>query len=254
MFYNLYHSLLFDPLYNALVWLAGLGSNHSVGLAIIVLTIFVRLLILPITHRASVMQKKIKHLDPAIRAIRDKHKSDKQAQTMALLNLYREHGINPVSSFLGLLIQLPILIALFNVFRTGFETHPDYLYSFVFYPTTLDTVFLGFIDLTHQNWQLALLVAVSQFLQFHLAVPPLSKNEENKNIGDFQADFGRVLNKQMRYVMPALTAFIAGTLPAAISLYWITSNFFSIIHELWVRRNAKDLLAPKSLQTDLPIS
>ncbi len=234
-----YYSILYNPLYNTLVWLAGLGSNHSLGLAIVVLTVAVRLIIFPITHRATLMQKKIKSLDPSIKAIREKHKSDKQAQTLAMLELYREHGINPLSSLFGLFIQLPILLALFNVFRTGFENHPEYLYSFVTYPETLDTVFLGFVNLATASWILAVVVGLTQFFQFRLALPPSEPAASSKNTGDFQADLGRIMNKQMRYVMPVVITFVAGTLPAAIALYWVTSNSFSILHELWVRRMAQ---------------
>lgn len=228
---GLFHQVFFLPLYNLLVWLSTILPGHHVAWAIIVVTLLVRLLLFPFQHQMSHTQLRLKKIEPDVQKIKQDYATDKSEQAKRLFELYREHGINPWFGFITLLVQLPILLALFYVFRSDFNFQPDWLYSFVLPPTTLVTTFLGF-DLVGRSYFLAALVGVSQWAQARLTSPALgpTKGEAKSWSGDFQ----RSLQLQMRYVFPVLIVLVAISLPAAISLYWLVSNIFTLTHSWWV--------------------
>lgn len=231
---SFFELVLFEPLYNALVFLSYLIPNHDVGLAIILLTIIVKLVLFPVQHKTSVMQQKIKGIEADLNQLKDKYKDDKQEQAKQVLDLYRKHGINPFTSFLTLLIQLPIIITLFYVFFKGFELNLDVVYSFVPTPEYVNSYFIGLVDINSRNFVLAIVVGLTQFIQMKFALPPLPTNKSNTP--SFKDDLARSMNIQMKYVMPVVLVGIASTFPSAVSIYWITSNLFAIGHELFVKR------------------
>lgn len=227
---------LYIPLYNALAFLASLVPANDIGIAIIALTLGVKVILSPLQHKASKTQSVMKKLEPDL--VKIKKITNKEEQAKKVMELYRAHGINPFSSILLLFLQIPIIITLFYVFKNGFELNLGLLYSFTSQPETINTMFLGLIDIHDRNYILAILVGVTQFVQMYLAIPPLPPEDVTKE-KTFASDFARSMNIQMRYIMPMVTLIIAATLPAAISLYWITSNVFAIGHELFVRRLLK---------------
>ncbi len=232
----IFHTIFFRPLYNVLVWLVVVLPGHTIGPAVILLTILVRLVLFPLQHRMSKTQSALRTLTPTINQLKEKYKDNQTEQARQLMVLYKQHGINPFVGFVSLLIQLPILIALFLVFRQGFEFQPELLYSFIAVPQAVEVVWLG-IDLTTSSYVLAILAGLTQLIQGQLLKPALL---EQKTTGsDFSQQFQRSLQLQVRYVMPVMIVIIALGLPAAISLYWVTSNLFSIAHEYWVRRSTQ---------------
>lgn len=235
----LFNILLFDPLYNALVFITEIIPGHNVAIAIIVLTIIVKLLLFPFYHKSTKAQVKIKELEPSLKKIKDQYSDNKQEQAKLTMELYREHGINPLTSFALLFIQLPIVLALFWVFSRGFELNLDILYPFIEAPKYIDLYFLGLIKITENSIPLAVLVGLSQFIQMQLAIPLLPKTKIDKP--SFKDDFARSLNIQMKYIMPIIIVFIASSLSAAISIYWFTGNLFAIGHELFVKRKVFQL-------------
>ena len=242
----LFHTIFYQPLYNALVWLAAVLPGQSVGLAIIVLTLVVRIALFPLQHSLSRSQHKMRELDGQIKAIRDQHQKDKAEQARRIMELYRQHGINPFAGFIVVLIQLPVLLALYWVAQGSLAPDNGLLYSFVAHPASLNTLFLGFIDLTSRSYLFALLVGVSQFGQMWLVMPPLPAPAANEP-SDLKAELSRSMNRQMRYVMPVMIFLIASRLPTAVSLYWLTGNLFSIAHEWYVRRRATPTKVDNSL-------
>ena len=127
----IFHQLFFNPLYNLLIWLSDVLPQHSLGLAIIILTIIVKIILLPLYHKTMTAQKKIKTLEPKLKSLKEKYADNREEQARQVMALYREHGINPLTSFWLLLIQIPIVLALFWVFRDSFNIRPEILYSFV---------------------------------------------------------------------------------------------------------------------------
>ena len=224
--------IFYNPLYNALVWLAGVIPGHDLGLAIIVLTILVKIILMPLYKKAIVTQQRMKLLEPEIKRIKEQYK-DVQEQSRRMLELYQKNQLNPFASLVVVLIQIPIILALFWVFKDSFNFNPELLYSFIQLPEKVNVFFLGSIDITAKYWAFAALVGLTQFIQMRISLPSTAKPSGDSTFAD---DFQRSMNFQMKYFMPVLIAFVAASLPVAISLYWITSNIFSVFQEIFIRR------------------
>ncbi|HEY4493525.1 MAG TPA: YidC/Oxa1 family membrane protein insertase [Candidatus Paceibacterota bacterium] len=245
MISSIFHNVLYEPFYNALVFLSGIVPGGDIGIAVIVLTIIVRFILLPLTHKQLHTQKRLKLVEGELRDIKKKYETDKQEQTRQMMELYKKHGINPLSGFLLILIQIPILLALYFVFSRGLPFNPEDLYGFIKIPDVVNFKFLGILDLATKNYFMAALVGVSQYIQIRLSLPPAPKGgvEAGKGFGE---ELAKSMNTNMRYVMPVMIALISASLPSVISLYWLASNLFAIAHELVVRRKALQLTNTKS--------
>lgn len=232
----LYNLVFFEPLLNGLALLIKYLPLHDMGLAIVILTLAVRFIILPFTHKATVTQVKIKKLEPELREIKNTHKNDSQAQAKKTMELYKRHGINPVAGLLTLFIQIPIIFALYKVFLGGATFDPAHLYSFVVAPEFVSVKFLGLLDMTQKGYLMPFLAALTQFYQMKLAIPPIKKQDVGST---FKDNLARSMNVQMRYVMPFFIFFIGLKLSSGIALYWTTMNIFAIVHEAIVRKKAE---------------
>jgi YidC/Oxa1 family membrane protein insertase len=155
------------------------------------------------------------------------------------MELFKEAKINPFSSIMLLFIQIPIVIALYFAVSRGGGVHlpainTNLLYSFVPKPEIVHMTFLGILDITQKSLPLALIAAVTQFIQTNLSLPP-QKPRDEKAGPNFKEDLARSMQLQMRYVMPVLIFFVAYTLSAAIALYFTISNLMAIAQEYIVR-------------------
>ena len=210
------------------------------GGAIILLTIFVKILLYPLTGKSIQAQRKMRELDPHLKRIREIHKDDRQKQSKMTMELYQEHKVTPLSGCLPVLIQIPIIIGLYWVFLKGLKVvDVSILYGFVSAPLSMDMHFLMF-DLAQKSIILALLAGGTQFIQTHLSLgkqPPLPPVSSEK--ASFQEDFARSMQVQMRYILPLMIGFIAYRTAGAVALYWATSNMLSIIQELLMQRKGK---------------
>lgn len=241
MQHGIFATFFYQPLSNALIFLISVMPGSSVGLAIIALTVGVRGVLLPFSHKSVVAQAKMRKLAPHMEKLKEKHKDDKQEQARKMMELYREHGVNPFSGLLLLIVQIPIIFALYFVFFKGLPNlSGEYLYSFVHLPETINMVFLGIV-LSKKSVLLALLAAATQYYQIKLSVPPLPPAEKGA-APSFKNDFARSFNLQMRYMLPLIVFGISYSISAAIALYWTTSNLFSIAHELYVKRKAQEIV------------
>lgn len=234
----LYHVIFYNPLYNALVWLTDKLPGNEIAISVIVLTIVVRLILMPFQHKSIRAQMKMRDIDVRAKEIRKQYENDKERQTREILALYKANGVNPFATFGLVLIQLPILIALYQVFRVS-PFSADHLYSFVHLPANVDFIFLG-INLATKNIVLALIVGISQFFQIRLSLPPTPKAAPGEK-SSFQDDLARSMNANMRYFMPVFITVIAATLPSVLALYWVTSNIIMIGHEFIVRRKISEV-------------
>ncbi|OGZ44320.1 MAG: hypothetical protein A3J55_03415 [Candidatus Ryanbacteria bacterium RIFCSPHIGHO2_02_FULL_45_17b] len=232
-FITFFNELFFRPLLNALVFFTSILPFHDLGLAVIILTVLVRFVLFPFTHHSLKAQTKMRSLEPEIARLRDKHKNNQEEQARRTMALYKEHGVNPFSGCVTILIQLPLLIALYRVFLVGVGDMDRYVYPFVSVPDSLHTQFLGLINLTEASIFLAALSGLTQFIQMKLAIPASSLRTAQK------ADISHIMTTQMKYVMPGVVFVIGLQFPAAVSLYWTTMNIFAIIHEMIVRKKAE---------------
>ena len=232
----LYHHLLVEPIYNTLVALFAVLPFADAGLAIIIVTLLTRLVLFPLSKKAVTAQVEMQRIAPELERIKEKHKDDKEEQARRTLALYRERGVNPFSGILVLLIQLPVIFALYHIFlSTGFpKVDSSLLYSFVKAPSEVSTIFFG-IDLTHKSAVLAVLAAIATFFQIKFAMPPKPKpsSDSKPSFGD---DLAKNMQAQMKYVFPFLVFFIAYKISGVVPLYWLTTNIFTIGQEIVVRR------------------
>lgn len=233
----LYTEVLFRPLLNLLIGVTNALPGHSVGWAIIVVTIIVRLVLLPsFLHQATAMRKnqeKMKQVQGRLDELKRKHKDDKAKQAEETMKVYREAGINPASGCLPLIVQLPVLIALYQVFFSGLtpETY-HFLYSFVERPASLSFLFLG-VNLSTPSFVMGVIAGVFQFIQMkYLAPQQQSQPAGNEEAAKMMAS----MQKNMTYIFPAMTIFIALSLPAALALYWTVSTLFGIAQQIIVKR------------------
>lgn len=246
---NIFNTVLYEPLYNTLVFFITMIPGESLGLAIILLTVLVKTILLPLTHKQTSSQRKMKTVEPEIQKIKDKHKNNKQEQAKKTMELYQKHGINPFSGCVVVLIQLPVILALYRIFFKGLEAgiNADLLYSFITIPTNISTMFLGYFDLLEKSLILAFLAGVTQFFQMKLAMPgaPQKSKESKKGELSFQEEFTKNMSTQFKYIMPGIVFFFAWSISAAVALYWTVSNVFSIAHELVVKHKAEELINKK---------
>lgn len=238
MILDIFDAVFYLPLYNGLVFLIDVVPLHDVGTALVILTLAVKFILYPLSKKASLSQYRMRALEPELSRIRDTHANDKAEQARKTMALYKNRGVNPFSSFLTLLLQIPILIALYLIFLNGGlpDINSEYLYSFIKIPELVDTRFIGLFDLALKSLPLAFLAGATQFFQARVALPPVPLRTEVKATPSFKDDFARSMNIQFRYVMPVFIGVIAYTLPSAIALYWSVGNLFAIVQELLVKR------------------
>ncbi len=242
MISSLWHALVYQPLFNLLILIIGILPGHSVGFAIILLTVIVKIALFPLTGKSILAQHAMKELEPHLKDLREKHADDKQALAQKTMELYQEKGVSPFSGCLPMLIQIPIVFGLYWVFFKGLPVvDAKMLYSFVQHPGVLYMQFLSF-DLLKKSLVLALLTAFTQYIQARLSLkrqPALPKSEGNKP--SFQEDFAKSMQLQMVYVLPVMIGAIAYHLPSAVALYWTTSNILGIGQEFLVSRKLREL-------------
>ena len=232
-----FDTLVYQPLYNVLVFLYNAVPGQDFGIAIILTTIALKTVLIPLSKQQIVSQKKLQELQPKMKEIQQKHKHDKEQQTKALMEFYKENKVNPFGGCLPLIIQLIFLIAIYrviiNISDAGFVVNASDLYPFVSNPGSVNHLFLSFMDLTRPNYVLALLSAVAQYFQTKMLFPS-QKNESSEKEDSTQPDFAAIMNKQMLYLGPGLTFFIGVTFPAALSLYWLFSTLFMIFQQKFI--------------------
>lgn len=242
MFSYIFHTFFYNPIYNGLVFLVSFFPWMDLGIAVVIVTLVVKLIVFPLTKESIKTQLKVKEIDPLVNEIRKKYEKDKETQARKIMDLYKEYKINPFASFFLILIQLPILFALYFVFLKGGlpDVNFDILYSFIKAPSHIDNVtFLGFFDITQKSLILALLAGISQFFQIRLVMAGQKKNDKPSDQNTFKDDLVKNMQLQMKYVMPVIIFIIAYGLISAVALYWITSNLFMIGQELYIRKTIK---------------
>ena len=225
-------AIIYQPLFNLLIFLVWLMPNHNLGLAVIVLTIIIRLIFLPSGLKQGVSAEKMRLLQPKIKKIQEKYKDDKTAQSQAMMSLYKQAGTSPWGACLPMLVQIVVLILLYRVFQIGFSTSRfDLLYKFIPRPDSINTTFLG-INLSKPDpWVLPIATGIIQFFQSKLTMPPKQKGGDDNPM--------MAATGQMMYLFPIMTIFIARNLPAALPIYWMTSSAFMVVQQIYINKVLK---------------
>lgn len=239
MFSTFWHTFFYDPIYNGLVFFINFSPNSDVGIAIILITIIVKLVIFPLSKKAVRTQMVMKRLEPTLKEMKEKYKNDRQQLGQKMMELYKENEVNPLSSFGVILIQLPLIFALYWSFYKGGlpEINLDIIYSFVQVPSFVNMNFLGLVDMLGKSWLLAAAAGITQYYQISLTLPSIPERKENASMKE---DLARSFQLQMKYVMPLVVFVIAYYISAAVALYWLTSNIFAIGQEFVIRKQVRE--------------
>jgi YidC/Oxa1 family membrane protein insertase len=221
---DIFSTLLLNPMVNFLVLLTHLLWG-SFGLAIIAFTVIVRIATFPLTLRQLHQTRAMQELQPKVQEIQKKY-SDPKRRQQELMGAYREAGVNPIGCLGPMLIQMPILIALFYAVRFTLPASPEALqnlsgrlYDFVYiqHSVPIEETFLG-LDLREPALIMVILVGVTSWLQTKTTVSPNAMNDE------------RVRQQQMmmQWMLPAMFAFFALSFPSAVSLYWVINSVVGV--------------------------
>ena len=254
--FDLFNTVFFNPTVNVLMFLLRLLEASSIpgalGLAIIILTVIIRMLIWPLMTAQMKSVKQMADLKPKLDELKKKHGSDKTALALAQQQLYKEAGVNPAAGCLPILIQFPILIALYQVIMAmfdmqhGLERINNALYLDSWHLTqSPDPYFLGINisskpgDFMTLGWILLfipILTGVFQFLQSKMMAPkPLmvEKNDSKKEKEQKQSTDEAIaqVQSQMMYILPVMIAYFSYTLPVGLALYWNTLTIVSMIQQ-----------------------
>ena len=227
-----FNLILYQPFFNALILLYQHLPGQDFGIAVIVLTVLIRLILYPLMAQSLKSQKILSQIQPKIQELQRKYKNDKESQMKAIMEVYQKEKFNPFGGCLPLLLQLPILIALFWVFmafKDGLTPEElSALYSFVSLSKPLsEPSFLGLINLTRPSLVLAILAGICQFFQSKMTTFSASSFSTKKGTSQM-GEFSNIMQKQMLYFFPIFTLIILLRLPAVIALYWLTTSLFSI--------------------------
>ncbi|MFH0831056.1 MAG: YidC/Oxa1 family membrane protein insertase [Parcubacteria group bacterium] len=240
----MFQTILVDPFLNILIGIRNFLPGNDLGIAIILLTLIVRLILYPFAAKQIRAQRAMQELQPRINEIRAKHKDDKETQTKALMEFYKKNRVNPLSSCLPLVVQILFIYPLFLVFRltiSGAE-FGERLYPFIAHPPVpMDATFLNFLDLaqTH-NIALAVLTAGAQFYQSWMLMRKRKKDQAGKpkpSKNDPQAA-ATALTNNLTYVFPLMTGYFAYQFPAGLALYWLASTLFAILQQWIIMRGS----------------
>lgn len=210
--------ILYNPLLYSLVFLYRYVTFQDLGVAIIILTIIIRIILFPLFFKSFLNQTLLQKLQPLIAKIQHDHRHNREKQAQALLALYKEHKVNPFSSFIILAIQLPILIALYQVFLVP--------------PPELSPSFLNLIDLSKPSNIVVGLAVITQYFQGKLTLPKTKTSQENSPAAK--------VAQQMIFIGPLFTLLILWRLPAAVGLYWLVSNLFSVAQQLYINKKIEN--------------
>jgi len=231
MFY-IFQTFFYEPILNLVIFLYNIAPGHDLGIAIILLTIIIKVILLPLSKQSIKSQKALQDLQPKIDEIKKKYANKKEEMGRAMMGLYKENKVNPFSSCLPLLVQLPFLFAVFRVFRNGFtEETLNLTYSFISRPDQVNSLAFGFLELAKPNVFLAILAGAAQFWQAKMM---MTKKAQTKSPGAKDENVMAIMNKQMLYFMPALTVFIGLTLPGGLTLYWFITTLLMALQQLYI--------------------
>lgn len=244
MLSSIWNAVLYQPLLNALAFLVSIIPGGDVGIAVIVLTVLVKVILFPLSQKSIKNQAAMNILAPEIKKIKASGAS-REEEARLTFELYKKHKTNPFS---GCLVQIPILIifiALYSVFIKELNFERGVLYSFIHVPENINMFFLGILDIGKKKiFSLAILAGVSQYFQaYFMPKLPMSSNTTES----LQDSFTKSMNMQMRYIFPfAIALMTYYFFSGAVALYLITSNIFAVGQQIYVNKTEKKVLAEEA--------
>ena len=270
---NIYELLIFQPIFNLLIAIYSAIPWGDFGIALIVFTIIIRMLLYPLVKRQLHQTKMMRKLQPQLKKIKAKNKGNRQAEAMEMMELYKRHGVSPFRSIGILIIQLPIFIALFHairVFTDNRDAIGQYTYSFlenfepirrlIDDPSQFNETMLGFIDLTKHavgshgiDIVLLLLAALSAVTQYIMSKQIMPHADSDKGFKDImreaaegqqpdQAEMNAIVMRSMIKFMPIMLFVVMINLPGALALYYTVSNLIAVAQQHYLLKQDEDEL------------
>lgn len=229
--------IIYTPLYNILVFMLNF-SWVDAGIAAVLLTVFVKMILYPLAKKSIVTQIKMREKGGELNEIKEKYK-DKQVQAIKIMEFYKENKINPFSSIGVVILQIPIIYSLYYIFfKSGLPLiDTDLLYSFVKEPASVSMNFLGLVDVSKKSIILALLASASTYFQMHLS----SMNTPEKSTKPLdKEDFSKIMMKQMKYTLPIIVFFVSWQISGVVALYWFVSNLMGTAQDYYIKNQLKE--------------
>ncbi len=237
---KLWNAIFYKPIYNGLMYIISLIPGHSLGLAIILLTLLIRTILLIPNGKALRSQQKLQEIQPKLDKIKEKYKGDQQKISLETMQIWKESKVNPLGSCLPMLLQFPFLIALFYVIKSGLNpdnTHLLYTTYANLDFANINVLFLGILDLTKANvYVLPLIVGGLQFFQIKLSTASKKKTDNKKEKKEKKNDMAAATGMMM-YFMPVMIAVFTASMPAGVGLYWGTSTLYGIFQQLYINKS-----------------
>lgn len=239
---SIFHELIYQPIYNLLIFVYDFFPGGDFGVAIVIVTILLKAAMIPLSKKQIESQKKMQDIQPELKKIQEKYKDDKEKQTKEVMNFYKNNKVNPFSGCFPIIIQIIFLIAIFrvitNISAANLVIDGNDLYSFVKNPGEVNKIFLGIVDLLKPSVPIAALAAAAQFWQTKMMMAKKKaegvSNSDKKNADNKEPDFGEIMSKQMLILGPLLTLFFGFKFPAGLAIYWLVSTLFSVSQQIYV--------------------
>lgn len=270
---NIFELVVVQPIFNLLMGLYAVVPGGDFGVAIIIFTIIVRFLLYPLTRSMLHQSKAMRKLQPELARIKKQSKGNRQAESMAMMELYKKHGVSPFRSIGILLIQLPIFIALFQVIQI-FTTQRDKIEQFTYGflqsvgpikeliadPSSFNETFLGIVDLTKTAFSdsgvdifLVALAVVAGVTQYIMSKQTMPKAKNQRRIRDImaeaaegkqadQSEMNALVMQRMSKVLPFFMFFVMISVPGALALYYAVSNIVAVAQQAYLLRQDEEEL------------
>ena len=247
----MFDTFFYEPIYNLLV--VFLKLTPDIGVAIILTTLFIKLVLLPLNLKAQKGQYLMKELEGEFKNLKEKYGADQKVYAEKMMAIYKQKGINPFSSIFLLVIQIPIFFALYFVFNEPIKLDVNSIYAFLEFPNNLKELAFGFLNLSKNNIYIGILTGLTMFIYskrqvatnqrisevFSAKGGPASggKNSSSTTSQESFADvFAKNMNFQMVYFFPIISGLAAAYLPAALGIYWATSNIINIFQDVYIKK------------------
>ncbi len=233
-----FYYVFYQPIFNLLLLLVFIMPNHDFGLAVIALTVVVKVLMWPLSRKAMASQKALTKLQPKMEELKKTYKDDQEKLAKEMMALYSREKVSPMSSCGLVLIQLPIFISLYRALMHGVENSGmNVIYPFIPNPGTIEPTLLGIMSMSDPSWVLAILAGAAQFWVSRMTVR--QQQPPQAGPGGKDENTMAMVNKQMMYMMPVVTVVIGWTMPAALSLYWFIMTLLTGVQTWLMMREVK---------------
>ena len=272
---DLWNALIVQPIFNLLVLIYGLLPGHNFGLAIIIFTVLVRLLLWPLVRKQLHQVKAMRKIQPELKRVKKEAAGDRRKESLLMMELYKERGINPFGSIGVLLLQVPILIGLYvglrkllldpsaaTTFTYPFIQHLPWIEHIAGNIKEFDATLFGVIDLKRSAmgpggvyWPAMLIVLGSAVAQFYQSKQLSPDSKDSRSLGAIlraakegkqadQTEVNAAVGRTTRYLLPAMIFLFTVNIPSALALYWLVSGLSALVQQsIVLREDAEEMEA-----------